>query len=172
MLIESFSYTVPLGRCTCPWENSVTVHFCCFINTPTRPGLSMSPCDMGNTHTLYLLIFIFNPLLFVIGFLLSLFWVLALMKPELIGALDCHIILIFHLWFPGLSFIFCLYLLLWEFPVQTMPVSLNYLAFSHFFFIAHWGSFAAADSGLHFQSFLLSWTVFTSSRVSYHGTTS
>lgn len=113
------------------------------------------------THTLFICsFFIFNPLLFVIGFLLSLFWVLLVTSLNSFGALDCH-----NSNFPplvsGLSFYILFMSLLWEFPVQTMPVSLNYLAFSHFFFfIAHWGSFAAAQLGLHFQSFLLSWTVF------------
>lgn len=73
------------------WSHSVFLMS--FINiTPTRPGLSVSACNMENVYTLSFIcpFFIFNPLLFVVGFLLLLlFWVLFVASLSSYGTLDC-----------------------------------------------------------------------------------
>lgn len=162
MLKENFTSTVsPLGRCTCPQESCNSSLLLFYKHTNQGWPFPWAPVTW-KTHTLFICsFFIFNPLLFVIGFLLSLFWVLLVTSLSSFGTLDCHTSN-FPPLVSGLSFYILFISLLWELPVQTMPVSLNYLAFSHFFFflIAHWGSFTATQLGLHFQSFLLSWTVF------------
>ena len=51
--------------------------------------------------------------------------------------------------------------LIWELPVQTMPVSyITWPSPIFFFLYSLLGSSAAVQLELHFQSFLLSWTVF------------
>ena len=134
MLKENFTSTVsPLGRCTCPQESCNSSLLLFYKHTNQGWPFPWAPVTW-KTHTLFICsFFIFNPLLFVIGFLLSLFWVLLVTSLSSFGTLDCHTSN-FPPLVSGLSFYILFISLLWELPVQTMPVSLNYLAFSHFFF--------------------------------------
>lgn len=144
------------------WSHSVFLMS--FINiTPTRPGLSVSACNMENVYTLSFIcpFFIFNPLLFVVGFLLLLlFWVLFVASLSSYGTLDClcHTFNIPSLVMGSSFYILCLSSESFlckpcQFLILPGPVPF-------FFFYSLLGSFAAAQLELHFQSFLLSWTVF------------